>query len=238
MLKLHTNDLTELEKKIHGILSAEASNNNNLKIVESAQMCAVSPSKVSKMVRKLGFENFKQYKLYFSGQQEEMKAGETTSEIERLISFLMNYDSKIVDEFVTVFEKFNKIIIYGLGPSYISGEYFAYKLSTITDKNIFVTQNDEYAIRLANQETLLIVLSVTGTFASFENLFTEMKKKDAQTMLILEEHIDVKDSVADYVLFLTKYTQPDELLAFEKTRTVFFIFIEEIITKLKNAQRK
>ncbi|ALS78545.1 MurR/RpiR family transcriptional regulator [Planococcus kocurii] len=233
MLKLHTSDLTDLEKKIHRLLSEEASKNSKLKIVESAELCGVSPSKVSKMVRKLGFDNFKQYKLYFSGQQEEMKVKKKSSEIERLISFLVDYDPKIVDEFTAVFENFNKIIIYGLGPSYISGEYFSYKLSTVTDKNVFVTQNEEYAIRLADKETLLIVLSVTGTFASFENLFVEMKKKDAETMLVLEEHIDVKDSAVDYIIFLTKYTQSDELLAFEKTRTVFFIFIEEVITRLK-----
>ncbi|WP_153730760.1 MurR/RpiR family transcriptional regulator [Sporosarcina obsidiansis] len=234
MLKLHTNHLTDLEKKIHRILSEAVSENDKLKIIESAEMCDASPSKISKLVRKLGFESFKQYKLYFSGQQEEVKIKEKSSEIDRLINFLKNYDTKIVDEFVSVFDRFNKIIIFGLGPSYICGEYFSYKLSTVTDKNVFVTQHEDYAIRLADKETLLIVLSVTGTFSSFENLFNEMKKRDAEAMLILEEHTNTKDSVADYVFFLTQFTQSDELLAFEKTRTVFFIFIEEIIAKLKN----
>ncbi|MYL55896.1 MurR/RpiR family transcriptional regulator [Virgibacillus halodenitrificans] len=236
MLKLSLDNLTDLEKKMHAILTETVAQKEKLNIVEGAELCNVSPSKVSKFVRKLGFENFKQYKLYFSGQQSEIKIRKKSSEIERLLHFLENFDATVVDNFVSVFKKFNKIIIFGLGPSYISGEYFAYKLTTLTDKNVFVTQNEDYAQRLADEETLLIVFSVTGKFSSFENLFLSTKSKGVEIMLILEEQIDTRDSNADYIFYLSKFAQSDDLLAFEKTRTVFFIFIEEIISRLKSLQ--
>ncbi|NGP45650.1 MurR/RpiR family transcriptional regulator [Bacillaceae bacterium SIJ1] len=232
MLKLRTDNLTELEKKIHSTLSEAVAENSKLKIIEAADLCDVSPSKVSKLVRKLGFENFKQYKLYFSGQQASVEVRQKSTEIERLIQFLEDYDPEIVDHFISVFKNFNKVILFGLGPSFISAEYFAYKLATITDKNVFVTHHEDYAERLADEDTLLIVFSVTGKFASFENLFSAAKSKGAQAMLILEEQINTRDSQADYIFYLSKYNQSDDLLAFEKTRTIFFIFIEEIITKL------
>ena len=207
--------------------------NGKLKIIEAADLCDVSPSKVSKLVKKLGFENFKQYKLYFSGQPSHAEVNKHSNEMERLIKFLESYDPKTVDDFLSVFMKFNKVIIFGLGPSYISADYFAYKLATVSDKNIVVTQHEDYAVRLADEDTLLIVFSVTGTFSSFKTLFSSIKNKGSEVMLILEESINTRDFEADYIFHLSKFNQNDNLLAFEKTRTIFFIFIEEIIAKLK-----
>ena len=148
------------------------------------------------------------------------------------MSFLENFDSGLVDDFVSIFQKYKKIIIYGLGPSFISAEYFAYKLTVVSDKNITVAQSEDFAKRLADEDTLLIVLSVTGKFSSFENLFNETKKNGAEIMLILEEYVNTLHSIADYIFYLSKFNQSDSLLPFEKTRTVFFIFIEEVIAKL------
>ncbi|MEK4306756.1 MULTISPECIES: MurR/RpiR family transcriptional regulator [Oceanobacillus] len=234
MLKLDTDHLTQLEKRIHAILSKKMAEGENLKILQAAEICEVSPSKISKLARKLGFDNFKQYKLYFSGKPIELPPQNNSNEIERLKTYLDNFDTQLVDDFVSVFNNFNKIIIYGLGPSYISAEYFAYKLATVTNNNITVTQHEDHASLIADEDTLLIVLSVTGKFASFENLFREMKNKNANIMLLLEEYTDTRFSKADYILYLSKFKQNDNLYPFEKTRTIFFIFIEEIIAKLKN----
>lgn len=232
MLKLSTDNLTLLEKEMHSTLSEKIAENSELRIIEAAEICDVSSSKVSKFVRKLGFENYKQYRLYFSGQQEAMEIRRKSSEIERLINFLESYDPKIVGDFVSVFNKYNKIILFGLGPSFICAEYFAYKLATITDKNVFVSQHEDYTERLADEETLLIVFSVTGKFSSFENLFDAIKLKGSKGMLVLEENVNTRDSKADYIFYLSTFNQSNNLLPFEKTRTIFMIFIEEIIAAL------
>lgn len=233
MLTLRTDHLTKLEKATHSLLMESVMQNNTVTIVEAASLCEVSPSKISKLVRKLGFNNFKQYKRYFSGQETPKIIPEKSTEIARLIQFLENYNPSLTEDFLSVFTKFDKVILFGLGPSYISAEYFAYKLTTVTDKNVFVTHHEDYAERLADNNTLLIVFSVTGTFTSFEPLFENIKNKGAQIMLVLEENINTRDSKADYIITLSPSSQSSELLAFEKTRTVFFIFIEEIIAELK-----
>jgi RpiR family transcriptional regulator, glv operon transcriptional regulator len=232
MIKLDTNHLTKLEEQVHSKLADVVATNDKLKIIDAAELCDVSPSKVSKLVRKLGFDNFKQYKLYFSGQQIHMEKKTKSSEIERLRQFLENFDPALVDDFVSVFQKYKKIIIYGLGPSFISAEYFGYKLTISSDKNVTVAQSEDFASRLADEDTLLIVLSVTGKFSSFENLFTETKKNGATIMLVLEEYVNTLNSMADYIFYLSKFNQDSSLLPFEKTRTVFFIFIEEVIARI------
>jgi RpiR family transcriptional regulator, glv operon transcriptional regulator len=233
MLTLRTDHLTKLEQATHSLLMENVRQNNTVTIVEAASLCEVSPSKISKLVRKLGFNNFKQYKRYFSGQETPEIIPEKSTEIARLIQFLENYNPALTEDFLSVFTKFDKVILFGLGPSYISAEYFAYKLTTVTDKNVFVTHHEDYAERLADNNTLLVVFSVTGTFTSFEPLFENIKNKGAQIMLVLEENINTRDSKADYIITLSPSSQSGELLAFEKTRTIFFIFIEEIIAKLK-----
>jgi RpiR family transcriptional regulator, glv operon transcriptional regulator len=233
MLTLRTDHLTKLEKATHSLLMESVMQNKAVTIVEAATLCEVSPSKISKLVRKLGFNNFKQYKRYFSGQETSEIIPEKSTEIARLIQFLENYNPSLTEDFLSVFTKFDKVILFGLGPSYISAEYFAYKLTTVTDKNVFVTHHEDYAERLADNKTLLVVFSVTGTFTSFEPLFENIKNKGAQIMLVLEENINTRDSKADYIITLSPSSQSGELLAFEKTRTIFFIFIEEIIAKLK-----
>lgn len=55
-------------------------------------------------------------------------------------------------------------------------------------------------------------------------------------MLILEEYDNSLALDIDNIFYLTKYTQSNSLLAFEKTRTVFFIFIEEVISRLMAEQ--
>lgn len=232
MIKVVTDNLTKLEEELHGKLSKVVSANNNIKIIEAAEIGDVSPSKVSKLVRKLGFDNFKQYKLYFSGQQMNLEKHNKSNEIERLMRFLESFDSEIIDDFVSIFQKYDKIILFGLGPSFISAEYFAYKLATVSDKNVTVTQSEDFAERLADEKTLLIVLSVTGKFSSFHTLFHNVKRNGSSIMLILEEYVNTQEFLADYFFYLSKFNQSDTLLPFEKTRTVFFIFIEEIIAKL------
>lgn len=235
MIKVTTDKLTKLEEELHDKLSKAVSENEKIKIIEAAEIGEVSPSKVSKLVRKLGFDNFKQYKLYFSGQQINVKKKKKSNEIERLKLFLETFDSGIIHDFISIFQKYEKIVLFGLGPSFFSAEYFAYKLATVSNKNITVTQSEDYAERVADEKTLLIVLSVTGKFSTFDTLFQNVKKNDANIMLILEEYVDTREFPANYIFHLSKYNQDDALLPYEKTRTVFFIFIEEIITKLSNA---
>jgi DNA-binding MurR/RpiR family transcriptional regulator len=231
-ININLNKLNDLELSVHNKLAKVIKDNEQLKILEAAAYCEVSPSKVSKLVRKLGFDSFKQYKQFFGGQSIIQKDKKVSSELERLKHFIENFDPALVDEFITLFKKYNRIVLFGLGPSFICVEYFAYKLALVSGKNILVSQGEDHAKHLVDEDTLLIVFSVTGKFTSFENLFNGAKAKGAEILLILEEYDHSSTLKADNIFFLTQSTQNEELLPYEKTRTIFFIFIEEIIAKL------
>jgi DNA-binding MurR/RpiR family transcriptional regulator len=232
MINVNLNKLNSLEHSVHNKLSTIIKDNENIKIVEAAEICDVSSSKISKLVRKLGFENFKQYKQFFSGEQIISEGKKKSSELERIKNYIENFDPVLIDNFLSIFNKYNKIILFGLGPSFICMEYFAYKLALLSGKSISVAQSEDYAGRLIDKETLLIVFSVTGKFSSFENLLNSVKSCGAKMLLILEEYNTSLALEIDNIFYLTDSTQDENLLPFEKTRTVFFIFIEEVIAKL------
>ncbi|MEK3884310.1 SIS domain-containing protein [Paenibacillus sp. PL2-23] len=231
MLNISVSKLSKPELSIHNKMAEAIEQNHNIKILEAAQFCDVSPSKISKLVRKLGFENFKQYKQYFGGQAIASGNKKRSSELERLQHFIESFNPALIDQFMEVYQRYNKIVLFGLGPSFFCVEYFSYKLAPLSDKSIFVTQSQSYAQNLVDKETLLIVFSVTGKFDSFESLFHRAKSRGTAIMLILEEYDGSLTFEADHLFYLTKSTQNEELLPFEKTRTVFFIFIEEVIAR-------
>ncbi|CAM3863140.1 MurR/RpiR family transcriptional regulator [Alkalicoccus chagannorensis] len=232
MLTLRTDHLTKLEKQVHEQLMAALDEENALTIVRAAEFCSVSPSKISKLVRKLGFDGFKQYKRYFSGSEETPRTA-PSSEVRRLLQYLEHYDAKPAADFVEVFRRFPKVMLFGLGPSHLAAEYFSYKLRTVTDQNILVTHHEDYAGQLAGDGMLLIIFSVTGTFTSFEPLIQQVHRRGGQVMFILEEPINTRDSSADYIFQLSSFPQEPTLQPFEKTRTIFFIFMEEVIARLR-----
>jgi DNA-binding MurR/RpiR family transcriptional regulator len=235
MINVNIEKLNPLELSVHNKLLKIIRENGNIRIVEAAEYCEVSSSKVSKLVRKLGFENFKQYKRFLRGEQIS-EGKKKSSELERLKNYIENFDPVLIDNFLSIFNKYNKIVLFGLGPSFICVEYFAYKLALLSRKSISVAQSEDYAGRLIDKETLLIVFSVTGKFSSFENLLNTVKSCGAKMLLILEEYNTSLALEIDNMFYLTRSTQDENLLPFEKTRTVFFIFIEEVIAKLKSDQ--
>ncbi|MGG3451078.1 MurR/RpiR family transcriptional regulator [Domibacillus aminovorans] len=238
MININSNNLNELDLSIHNKLSKIIEKNYNLKILEAAEYCDVSPSKISKLVRKLGFENFKQYRQFFGGKQIISEGKKNSSELERLKNYIENFDPVLIDNFLTIFNKYNRIVLFGLGPSFICVEYFAYKLALVSGKNIFATQSETYAQHLVDDETLFIVFSVTGKYTSFENLFNTIKSCGSEILLILEEYNNSLALEIDNIFYLTKSTQNESLLPFEKTRTVFFIFVEEVIARLMSERDK
>jgi len=229
---LNLNNLNATEIAIHEKLPDVVKSDPNININRAAELCGVSISKISKYVKKLDFANFKQYKLFFSGGNISVNEREITNELKKIKKYVENFDWGLVDKFIQEFNKYDKIILFGLGPSFICMEYFAYKLDSVSDKKIFTTQEESRAKHLADENTLVFIFSVTGAFFTFEAFAHKLKEKEARVILVLEEFNSTVTKEIDNIFYLTKSIQNSNLKPYEKTRTVFFIFIEEVISKL------
>ncbi|WP_264537502.1 MurR/RpiR family transcriptional regulator [Flavobacterium sp. N1736] len=223
--------LNSLEKNIYSILIQEIKRNNTLSITDAASICDCSPSKISKFVHKLGFKNYKEYLAFISGKTATV----ITNESERLNKFLENFNSEIIDEFTAYIQKFEKIILFGYGPSFIAGQYFEYKLRNLLEIPIWAVAHETSINDLLSKNNLVIIFSVTGQFKSFKELYENVISKNSKVAFILEENRTEFLEAYDYTITLSNYLQNPELLPHEKTRTTFFAFIEAVIKKLENS---
>lgn len=221
--------LNALEKNIYSILIQEIKQNHTLSIIDAASICNCSPSKISKFVQKLGFKNYKEYLSFISGNAFTV----ITDENERLNKFLEDFDAEIINQFAAHLQKFEKIILFGYGPSFIAGQYFEYKLRNLLKIPIWAVAHESSINDLLSNNNLVIIFSVTGRFKSFNELYENIIAKNSKAAFILEEGQSDFLEMYDYTITLSNYLQNPELLPHEKTRTTFFAFIEAVIKQLQ-----
>ena len=232
MLKIDVDQLNKLEKEMHQKINDVMTQFPALRIVKAAEICGVSVSKVSKFVKKLGFANYKQYIDFMTNKTIVIK--EPSNELLRIKQFIEHFNTELVDQFVSLLTQYEKIILFGYGPSLICAQYFEYKLRLTVSKTAIALSDEISLEKLIDNKTVVIVLSTTGQFTSFDNIFARVDEAGAKGVLLLEEYnttIALKNSS---VYFLTNAHQKKELLPYEKTRTVFFIFIEEVMQSLRD----
>jgi len=186
MLKLDISKLSSLEYRIHNTLIDAAKNEESIKIKRAAEICGCSVSKISKFVKKYGFSTYKEYIGFIYGKSPQIK--KSSEELVRIRDFIDSFDISIVDDFIDMLNKHEKIILFGYGPSFICAQYFEYKLRIVTSKSV-MTASDEATVKtLLDDKSFLIVFSATGRFKSFSDIFAFAKEKSAHTLLISEEY--------------------------------------------------
>jgi DNA-binding MurR/RpiR family transcriptional regulator len=235
MLMFDLNRLNSLEQEIYHTLIPHLKKGEHVKITQAGELCGCSSSKISKFVKKIGFDNYKQFVGFIQGERQKEK--KASSEIERISNFVQEFDTAQVDTFIDQFEGHEKIVLFGYGPSFICAQYFEYKLRIHSDKFIVAVPDMLTASRLLDDKTLLAIFSTTGKFASFDEVCEQARRNGCDSILIAEEYNqDLIDNHKN-ILFLTNSNQSDILKPYEKSRTCSFIFIEEVVFKLIEKNR-
>lgn len=236
MINIDFNILNPLEKEIHSKLSAESLKVDTLRITRAAELCECSVSKISKFTKKLGFTKYKQYLDFL--YERELPGNRQSSELSRIENFIKSFDQKKVDDMVELINKHEKIILFGYGPSLACAQYFEYRLRTCTNKVIFAVPDDLSITSMTDKDSLLLFFTVTGTFRSFKKIYHETKTKGSEVAIIAEEYNTTLFSQCDKIFCLAKESQPKHLKTYEKSRTTFFIFMEEVIIQLTEQQKR
>ncbi|MDF2656397.1 MAG: RpiR family transcriptional regulator, partial [Bacillota bacterium] len=160
--------LNSFEQQIYERLLEGSKLHSDLKITNAADLCGCSISKISKLVKKLGFTNYKQFMDFLYGRELSQK--KTSSELERIKHFIDDFDPALVDEFIELMNSHERIILFGYGPSFICAQYFEYRLRSCSGKFIQVVGDEISVETMVDQNTLLVIFTTTGTFRSFENV--------------------------------------------------------------------
>lgn len=227
MININLEKLNSLEKYIHTTLTEHSKKYPRFRISEAAELCQCSTSKISKFVKKLGFTNFKQYLDFLYG--EDMNLPKPSTELNRITDFIAHFDSELVTELWKLIQAHPKIVLFGYGPSFLCAQYFEYRLRTISNKTVMALPDQTSVASMVDQDTLLIILTVTGTFRSFEKVYHDAKAKGCNVAMLVEEYNMQLFDQCDKIFFLSPAPQPSHLKPYEKSRTIFFLFLEEVI---------
>lgn len=235
MIKIDSNNLNPLEHQIYENLMEYSKHNPKFRITEAAEICGCSVSKISKFVKKLGFTNFKQYLEFLYGG--EVPITQESDELGRIKKFIDEFDTDLTDEFLELINGHDRIVFFGYGPSLLCAQYFEYRLRTCSNKLVMAVSDEISVTSMVDENTLLIILTVTGTFQSFENVYHDAKNKGCDVAMVVEEYNTALFDQCDKIFWLSKNPQPSYLKPYEKSRTIFFIFLEEVIQRIQNNAR-
>ena len=230
MITVDVSTLNALERKIHETMLTQRTNSESLRITQAAEICQCSVSKISKFVKKLGFRNYKQYIDFLSGK--DIRHIESTNELQRIREFIDTFDSTLVDDLFSLIENHSKLILFGYGPSLLCAQYFEYRFRNCSDKTTMAVSDEIAVYNMVDESTLVIILTETGRFHSFQDVYDVAKEKGSDVVIIAEEYNTELFTQCDRIFWLSQLPQPSHFKAYEKSRTLFFIFLEEIIQRL------
>ncbi len=242
MLHIDFTRLNALEKTIHEKLQDARTTQPTLRIAQAAALCGCSVSKISKFTKKLGFTSFKQY-VEFLYDDTETKRQSPSSDLDRIQTFIAHFDETLVDEMIRLISEHERIVLFGYGPSLLCAQYLEYRLRTASPKVIIAVVDDLGVASMTDASTLLLIFTVTGTYRDFTQMYSAASQKGA-TVVIVVEHYNVSLlSQCDRIFFLTDQPNAEDMVAYEQSRTLLFIFMEEVIQKIardakKSQQRK
>lgn len=237
MIHIDFTALNTLEKSIHEKLQSASSSQPTLRITEAALLCGCSTSKISKFTKKLGFTNFKQY-VAFLYDDTMTKKQSPSSELGRIQQFITNFDERLVDDMIALIAGHERIILFGYGPSLLCAQYLEYRLRTASPKVIIAVVDDLSVASMTDASTLLIIVTVTGAYRDFTTMYNSASKKGATVAIVAQNYnVSLLDQ-CDTIFFLTDTPNSGEKLPHERSRTLIFIYMEEVIQRIAGGNRE
>ena len=215
-------------------------NPETIKLETIAKDCFVSNATVSRFAKLVGASTFSEIK-YILSDKKIMNYGSTSVERD---SFLMEITSSFVNTFDTMnsdnlnkliwdLENHDKIILYAVGGTHIVARDFMYKIRRI-GLNVIYDEDSHYQkvyAMNAEENTLCIAISYSGTTETIINLLNISKKQKAKTYLISSNHKKVED--ADHQITISKEESIYRYYSITSTMTLLLV-TNFIFTKLIN----
>lgn len=230
MITIDLNALNPLEKQIHEQMTCHSKTVQTIRINQAADLCQCSVSKISKFVKKLGFSSYRQYLDFLYGR--DIHPPLRSDELNRIKSFIEAFDPAMIDDLLSLIDSHDKIVLFGYGPSLLCSQYFEYRFRNCCDKTTMAVSDEVTLNNMVDDSTLLLIITETGRFLSFQDVYAAAKQNGATVVIIVEEYNTDLFNQCDKIFWLSPNPQPHHLQPFEKSRTLFFIFLEEIIQRL------
>ncbi|MCF7940227.1 MAG: SIS domain-containing protein [Spirochaetia bacterium] len=234
MIRIDFTVLNTRERQIHQRLQEASASLPTLRIADAAALCGCSVSKISKFTKRLGFVSFRHYVEFLYGK--EPVSGSRSQELSRVQQFISQFDESLVEEMIALIDKHTRILLFGYGPSLLCAQYIEYRLRTSCPKVVISVVDDLSVATMTDTSTLLLIFTVTGAYRDFKPTYNAASRNGAQVVIVAQNYNISLIDQCDKIFFLTENPNPEDIAPYEQSRTLFFIFMEEVIQRIARSR--
>lgn len=191
--------LNDLEYEIYVYLISHQEEVVNTKLKDIAAKLHVSPSMITRVCKKLGYDGFTQFNVELRYNQNlESNAYELNTEY--ILDYFKRFNNEesqlALKNVANIMVKSHEVIFFGIGLSGAMAKYGAYLFNRRGLKTYFV---DDFSHRfnVYDQNTCLVVLTVSGETAEINNQIIFVKETGAKVITITNSANTTAAKLAD-----------------------------------------
>ncbi len=243
-VSIHYTELTKTDRKITGELMRKPEVLINRAIQEAAKDLEVSPSAIMRVVKKLRYrglpdlknslENYKNEKTELVESTKEKILSESIIDDykERLNLISSCLSEKQLANIAQLIQGAKTTRVLGIGSSGLAAEQFVYSL-LYQDKYVeAITSRTKifYLSRVLDEDTLLIIFTVSGNAELYEEIFEQAKETGAKIVLItMNRNSKFKKLATEVVLLPSNVTDFSKTDIYQLDNRFAFIVLSEIL---------
>jgi RpiR family carbohydrate utilization transcriptional regulator len=243
-VSIHYTELTKTDRKITGELMRKPEVLINRAIQEAAKDLEVSPSAIMRVVKKLRYrglpdlknslENYKNEKTELVESTKEKILSESIIDDykERLNLISSCLSEKQLANIAQLIQGAKTTRVLGIGSSGLAAEQFVYSL-LYQDKYVeAITSRTKifYLSRVLDEDTLLIIFTVSGNAELYEEIFEQAQETGAKIVLItMNRNSKFKKLATEVVLLPSNVTDFSKTDIYQLDNRFAFIVLSEIL---------
>ncbi|AHB36518.1 MurR/RpiR family transcriptional regulator [Spiroplasma apis] len=198
------------------------------KINDIAKKANVSTSTITRLSKKLGYQSLKDFQLEISNKHnfakqnydfiDETNTNAIINNLKLYHSYSLNetfddLDSKEIDKLVAKMKVANKILLYGVGTSYMACRELANNLEKIGMDIILNTNYHQQLLHFAklDQNSMVLLISKSGMSKEIQFLIQKSKENNIQCGLITSSLSFKNVDKVDYLLNFKTYEDNQKL---------------------------
>ena len=232
--------LNELEYSIYVYLNKDKNKVKDLKLTDVADELHVSPSMVTRVCKKLGFDGFSEYKLHLRYTEENNQKVKNEK-----LSYLLDYfhrsttESSIL-EIKTVANAIvnsNEILFFGLGLSSAIAKYGALLLNRKGLRTAFVDDMSWRVENIYDSKTLAVILTVSGETEEVNKTILNLKTMGLKVAVISNSELSTAAKLADYSIGYYVPNRRDKYFHNSATQVPVINIIESISDEVQSLMK-
>lgn len=226
--------LTLSEKNCFGKLEALGDNVTIYNLHDLSEYCSVSTTTVNRTLKKMGYNNLKQYKLEMHKLNDNTNLNNNSiTNFENKVIYLINtFNDSLIEELIKSINESQKIYVVAFGITssigidfYLHLKYLGYNVTSISDSGMLEVINDD-------QNSLIIYISYSGCDYDMDNTSTLYKHKVNQALITC-----TTNSALSKNCNLVLNTDTQRYDNYLKSRLPIQIIINKILEKLYTAKK-